>query len=234
MGQQGCPAIPELQAPTEVKAAAMELNDGTHSRLSEVTGLGRLEGDYIPKLLILFPHLLPSQTLYLTCYQVAALETEWNLLSLLSPCSGVVERLASLVPWRLNLQCLARGEKDGTSLIAPLGVTTRRRCHATLYLTAHVQLFMPLYLKQANPSLPLGPSLYDSITEIFILNTFYFNHTVYVCVYFVRKAALSCTELGLAGWWWGSHSLDKNPPQRDIPAWLRCFSEMPTGPGGST
>ena len=58
--------------------------------------------------LILFPHLLPSQTLYLTCYQVAALETEWDLLSLLSPCSGVVERLASLVPWRLNLQCLAR------------------------------------------------------------------------------------------------------------------------------
>ena len=233
MGQR--PAIPGLQAPTEVKAAAMDLNDGTHSRLSGVTGLERLKGDHMPKLLILFPHLLPSQTLYLTCYQVAALETEWNLLSLLSPCSGVMERQASLVPWRLNLQPFwPGGEKDGTSLIAPFGVTTRRRCHATLYLTAHVQLFMPLYLKQANPSLPLGPSLYDSMMDIFIRNIFYFNHTVYVCVCFVRKAALSCTQLGLVGWRWGCLCLDKNPPQRDIPAWLRCFSGMPTGPGGST
>lgn len=171
----------------------MELNDGPHSRLSEVTGLGRLEGDYIPKLHILFPH-LPSQTLYLTCYQVAALETEYNLLSLLSPCSRVMERQASLVPWRLGLQCHVwpGGEKEGTSWSAPLGVTTRRSCHATLYLAAHVQLFMPLYLKRVNPNLSLGPSLYDYMMEIFIRNTFYFNHTVYVYVCFVRKAALSC------------------------------------------
>lgn len=194
-----------------------------------------MEGDYIPELHILFPHLLPSQTLYLTCYQVAALETECNLLSLLSPCSGVMERQASLVPWRRSLQChvCPEGEKDGTSWSAPLGVTTRRSCHATLYLAAHVQLFMPLYLKQANPNLPLGPSLYDYMIEIFIRNKFYFNHTVYVCVCFVRKAALSCTELGLGWWWWGCHSLDKSPPQRDIPAWLCCFSEMPLGLGAA-
>lgn len=113
----------------------------------------------------------------------------------MSSCSGVMERQASQVPWRLSLQCHVwpEGEKDGTSWSAPLGVTTRRSCHATLYLAAHVQLFMPLYLKQANPNLPLRPSLYDYMIEIFIRNTFYFNHTVYVCLCFVRKAALICT-----------------------------------------
>lgn len=41
MGQRGCPAIPELQAPTgEVKAATVEFKDGANSRFSEVTGLG--------------------------------------------------------------------------------------------------------------------------------------------------------------------------------------------------
>ena len=70
MGQRSCPAIPELQAPTgEVKAATIEFKDDANSRFSEVTELGILEGDYIPKPHILFPHILPSQTLYLTCYQ---------------------------------------------------------------------------------------------------------------------------------------------------------------------
>ena len=67
MGQR--PAIPGLQAPTEVKAAAMDLNDGTHSRLSGVTGLERLKGDHIPKLLILFPQ-GPSNNLSHSAVQV--------------------------------------------------------------------------------------------------------------------------------------------------------------------
>lgn len=56
MGQQGSPAIPEFQQPTgEVKVAATELTDGANSRLSEVTGPGEMEGNYIPKPHVSFP-----------------------------------------------------------------------------------------------------------------------------------------------------------------------------------
>lgn len=85
MGQQGSPVISELQQTRgEFRAAATEFHDGANSRLSEVTGAGEMERNYIPKPRVLLLHLPPRRTLFLTCYQVAAW-TEWNLLSPLSP-----------------------------------------------------------------------------------------------------------------------------------------------------
>lgn len=72
IGQQGRPAMPELQQPTEeVNVSATESHNEANSQLSEVTWSGEVEGNYTPKLHILFLHLLSPQTLYLTCYQVA-------------------------------------------------------------------------------------------------------------------------------------------------------------------
>lgn len=95
---------------------------------------------------------------------------------------------------------------------------------------------MPLYLKQANPSLPLGPSLYDSMMDIFIRNIFILTTLlIYVIMCFVEESSLKLYRVRVGGVVVGLYlCLDKNPPQRDIPAWLRCFSGMPTGPGGST
>lgn len=56
MGQRGSPAIPKLQQPTgEVKTAATELTDGANSRLSDITGPGETEGNYILEPHISFP-----------------------------------------------------------------------------------------------------------------------------------------------------------------------------------
>lgn len=71
-----------------------------------------------------------------------------------------------------------------------------------------------------------------SMMDIFIRNIFYFNHTVYVCVCFVRKAALSCTELGLAGWWWGYLAWTKIPTKGHT-SYYACFSECPLGLGAA-
>lgn len=78
------PSDPRAQAPTQVKAAALDLIDGTHSRLSEVTGLGRLKGDHIPKLHFISPSPSLSNPL-LDLLPSSSLETGWNLLSLFEP-----------------------------------------------------------------------------------------------------------------------------------------------------
>ncbi|KAF5916122.1 hypothetical protein HPG69_003196 [Diceros bicornis minor] len=61
MGPQGIPVIPERHQPTgTVKAATTGFNDRANSGLRPQ----EMEGNYIPKPHILFPHLLPRKSLH--------------------------------------------------------------------------------------------------------------------------------------------------------------------------
>lgn len=66
------------------------------------------------------------------------------------------------------------GGREGWNLplTAPLGVTSRRRCHATLYLAALCTVIYNSVFKENEPQVfsqgPLGISPYDSLMEKFI------------------------------------------------------------------
>ena len=115
MGQQGSLTIPELQQPTEVKAAAAKFHDRPNSPFSEATG--RWWEIISPSLTSYFSISFPALFGYQTAW------TEWNLLSSLSPpFPGSWKIGVSLAHWKVSLQCQAWpvGEKDGAFFIAPL------------------------------------------------------------------------------------------------------------------